>query len=65
MPPKSRAGNRNFGIEGAGKGDADRTDNKEQFAQNFSEIKFDRVPCKQDQQFQKTKRGYRKTYGGK
>lgn len=54
---------RSFGLEGAGKGDGDRTCDKDAFDKNMDEVNFPHVPASQDPSFQKTKRGYVKVYG--
>jgi len=36
----AKGGNRNFGLDGPGKGDKDRTSNRQKFLENFSKIKL-------------------------
>jgi|KBSSwiStaDraftv2_1062776.scaffolds.fasta_scaffold223880_7 hypothetical protein len=56
-------GNRNFGLKGAGKGDADRTSDKTAYNENLEGVAFPRVALSADPTFFKTKRGYKKIYG--
>ena len=59
-----RGGNRNFGLEGAGKGDSDRTTDAVAYAENLNEVAFPRVHPSEDQSFKRVKAGrYVKTYG--
>ena len=66
MNPNIRSaakGNRNFGLEGAGKGDSDRTTDATAYASNLAEVNFPRLPASRDSTFTKSKRGYKKVYG--
>lgn len=56
-------GNRNFGLEGAGKGDSDRTHDKTAYNENLDAVNFPRVPVSADPTFTKSKRGYKKVFG--
>lgn len=42
MPPKSRAGNRNFGLDGPGKGDKSRVSDLQKFKENYDAIDWSR-----------------------
>jgi len=59
-----RGGNRNFGLEGAGKGDGDRTTDPIAYNANLDEVNFPRVAPKDDPSFRRTKEGrYVKVFG--
>ena len=58
----SAGGNRNLGLHGAGKGDADRTSDTTAYAERLAEVTFPHLPPEQDG-FTKSKRGWRKVYG--
>ena len=63
MSGQHTRGNRNFGLEGAGKGDGDRTSDKTAYDENLAQVQFSGVPASQDPSFVKSKRGYKKVFG--
>jgi len=59
-----RGSNRSFGLEGAGKGDSDRTTDAVAYAENLDEVNFPRVHPSNDPSFRRTKAGrYVKSFG--
>jgi len=57
-----RGSNRSFGLEGAGKGDGDRTTDTTAYNARLAEINFSRRHPRDDG-LRKTKRGWVKSYG--
>lgn len=47
----------------AGKGDASRITNLTRFQTQLDEVALPRIPCAEDPEFTKTKRGFKKVYG--
>jgi len=58
-----RGSNRNFGLEGAGKGDSDRTSDQTAYNERFAEVNFGARTHPSESGFRRTKRGWKKTYG--
>jgi len=68
IPTGQRGNTRDIGLDpsmhnAAGKGDASRITDLTQFKTNLDDVALPRIPCAEDPNFVKTKRGFKKVYG--